>query len=83
MRRPFPIKIAPFAWGSGPHPIRYSLQPHLSPRPKRHLDRISRFCRDHYRDRQTDVNNRPHLRTYSIGLLRLLTVYLMLYKPKL
>ena len=27
---------------------------HLSPHPKRHLDRFSRFCRAHNRDRQTD-----------------------------
>ena len=27
---------------------------HPSPHPKRHLDRISRFCRAHDRDRQTD-----------------------------
>jgi len=27
---------------------------HSSPQPKRHLDRFSRFCRVHDRDRQTD-----------------------------
>jgi len=26
----------------------------LSPQPKRHLDWLSRFCRTHYCDRQTD-----------------------------
>jgi len=47
---------------------------HSSPQPKRHLDRFSRFCRAHNRDRQTDrrtigycdvCSNRPHLRVRS------------------
>jgi len=29
---------------------------HLSPQPKQHLDRFSRFCRAHDHDRQTDHN---------------------------
>jgi len=50
-----------------PHLIYGSLA-HLSPQPKRHLDRFIPFCRAHDRDRQTDRpryigNCRTHLPT--------------------
>ena len=47
---------------------------HLSPQPKRHLDRFRRFCRAHYCGRRSDrrrysvCNNRPRLR-YEITSL--------------
>jgi len=71
MGRPFSPQNCPFPWRSRPHLI------HPSPQPKRHLDRVSRFCRAHYcdkhTDRQTDQrysvdNNRPHLHTYSTAI---------------
>jgi len=39
-------KIAVSRWGSAPHVIRLYMVPwaHPSPRPKRHVDRFSRFC---------------------------------------
>ena len=57
-----------------PHLIHGSLGPqsHMNPELKWHLDRLSRFCRAHYCDRQTDKprysvgNNRPHLRSYVV-----------------
>jgi len=55
-----PLKIAALHGGSGPHLIMISCT-YKSPQSKWHLDRFSRFCRAHYRDRQTD---RPH---YSVG----------------
>ena len=39
---------------SGPHLIYMVPWVHPSPQPKRHVDRFSRFCRAHDRDRQTD-----------------------------
>jgi len=69
--RSFPLKIAPSHGESGPHVIVVSWA-HLSPHPKRHLDRSSRFCGVHDRDSQSDrptdrprypdCNNRHHLR---------------------
>jgi len=71
MGRPFDPQNCPFSWRDGPHLI---IVPHIhpSPQPKRHLDRLSRFCRAHYCDRPTDRptntprysvgNNRPYLR---------------------
>jgi len=49
---PFTPQNCPFTGGSGPHLINDSFC--LSPRPERHLDRFSRFCRAHDHDRQTD-----------------------------
>jgi len=66
---PFPLKIATShreIWT----PIRHGSLAHLNLQPKGHLDRFSRFCRAHDRDRQTDwptdrprysvCNSRPH-----------------------
>jgi len=46
---PFPLKIAPSHGGSGPPSNRPYMVTwaHPSPQSKRHLDRCSRFCRDH------------------------------------
>ena len=62
------ITVPSHKGGSQPH-LTHDSWAHLSPQSKRHLDRLSCFCRDHYCDRQTDRqrhsvgNNRPHLRT--------------------
>ena len=40
---------------------------HPSPHPKRHLDRFSRFCRAHDRDRQTDRQTDHVTRSVTIG----------------
>ena len=53
MGRPLLLKIAPDYGGPGPHLIHGPLA-HLSPQPKWHLDRFSRFYRAHYYDRQRD-----------------------------
>jgi len=66
---PLPPQNSPFTWGIWTrHLIHGSLSPlQSSPQPKRHLDRFSRFCRAHDRDRETDrprysaCNNGPHL----------------------
>ena len=50
---PSPLKIEHFHGGSGPHLIMVPWA-HPSPQTKRHLDRLSRFCRAHYCYRQTD-----------------------------
>jgi len=74
----FPLKIAPSHGGLEPHLIYMVAWANPTPRPKRHLDRFSRFCRAQYYDRQTGrqtdrphysvCNNRPHLRIHSTAM---------------
>ena len=67
----FRLKIAHSHGRSGFHVIHGFFTPwaHLNPYPKRHLDRLSRFCMAHYCGTPTDrphysvCNNRPRLRT--------------------
>jgi len=68
-----PLNIAFSHEGSGPHLTHAHMLhwAHASPQPKRQLNRFSRFCRTHDRDRQTDqptgrppyfvCNNMPHI----------------------
>jgi len=51
-RSPSKTQKCPFPWGIWTSYM--ILWVHPSPKPKQHLDRFSRFCRAHYRDRQTD-----------------------------
>ena len=70
-----PSKLPLHMWWSGPYLIHGYLA-HPSPHPKRHLDRFSRFCRAHDRDRPTDrpterprysmCNNWSHLRSNTM-----------------
>jgi len=47
--------------GANVQPIKYMLpRTHLSPLPKQHLDRFSRFCRIHNHDRQKDRPTEDH-----------------------
>jgi len=62
---PFPLlKIARSHAGSGPHLAHDSRGP-SEPKPKRYLDRFSRFCSDRQTDkpRYSVCNNTLHLRT--------------------
>jgi len=52
---PPPVKIAPsYSENLDSRVIHGFYKANPSPQPKRHLNRFSRFCRAHYRDRQTD-----------------------------
>jgi len=54
----FPIRRGSF-WTASNRPA-WFLRPTRGPQLKRHLDRFSRFCRVHDRDRQTDTRtDRP------------------------
>jgi len=83
---PFPSELPlPVSRGvSGPH-LMHCMVSRAHPQSKRHLDRFSRFCRTHDRDRQADrltdrpryfvCNNRPHLCTVlPCGLIISVTV---------
>jgi len=77
---PLPPQNCPFPWGDlDPHLTHGSLA-QLSPQPKRHLDRFSRLCRDHYCEWPTDrprysvCNNRPHLHRVSKKLCKIVFV---------
>jgi len=51
---PFSLQNCPFSWEIW-IPIQYMIPwDHPSPKPKRHLDQFSHFCRAHDCDRQTD-----------------------------
>jgi len=50
----FPPQYCPFAWSDLDSYLIMIPLANSSPHPKRHLDRFSRFCRVHGRDRQTD-----------------------------
>jgi len=52
--RPFPLKKCTFAWGIWTPSNTWFYSARMSPQPKRHLDRFSRFCRAHDRDRLTN-----------------------------
>jgi len=72
----FPSKVqnCPLPWGIWT-PIEYMVPwAHPSPQPKRHLDRLSRFCRATVTDRPSVKprysvgNSRPHLRIRSTAM---------------
>jgi len=70
MWRPFPLKVAPSHGGIGT-PIKCMVPwAHLSPQPKRHLDRCSRFCRAHRQtDRPTDRPTDHATQLVTIGCI--------------
>ena len=68
-----PFKIDPSHGGFGP-PSKYMVPwVHPSPQLRRHLDRFSRFCRAHDRDRQTTP-----LQLYCIAAGRIYVQYIVL-----
>ena len=60
-----PLEIVPSLGVSGP--IQYMVRrAHPSQHPKRHLNWLSRFCRAHERDQQTDTQTQTDRKRYSV-----------------
>ena len=66
----FPLKIAPFDWGSGPPSNTWFLGPCPVHDPnKQYLDQFSHFCRAYYCDRQNDRPTDHATRSVTVGCI--------------